>query len=294
MGELPVESGHDCSEYRMARRLGTCPKGVTTGCDSTTNTSQRRVISLLNPALGKYFGPVDQFDSSGTASYNALILLAHHTLSKNVSVDANYTWSHCIGDATQASTVGGAQAGLLEPNDRRFDRGNCQTGTLGGTFGLDRRQIVNLTAVAQSPTFSNRALAGGRDWMDPRGKLARQFRRLPHPDLLHRYSVKRNRRPAAEPDSRQSVMPQSRTLLLDQSAGLCATGLWHARRLGPVQRSRSRLLGNRHVAVARFQDSRAHELPTPRRCVQSHQQLPRGRSVGPDHIGRQRGYHYGE
>ncbi len=145
--------------------LGTCPKGVTTGCNSTTNTSQRRVISLLNPALGKYFGPVDQFDSSGTASYNALILLAHHTLSKNVSVDANYTWSHCIGDATQASTVGGAQAGLLEPNDRRFDRGNCQTGTLGGTFGLDRRQIVNLTVVAQSPTFSNRALrAAGTGW----------------------------------------------------------------------------------------------------------------------------------
>ena len=145
--------------------LGTCPKGVTTGCNSTTNTSQRRVISLLNPALGKYFGPVDQFDSSGTASYNALILLAHHTLAKNVSIDANYTWSHCIGDATQASTVGGAQAGLLEPDNRHFDRGNCQTGTLGGTFGLDRRQIVNLTVVAQSPTFSNRALrAAGTGW----------------------------------------------------------------------------------------------------------------------------------
>lgn len=138
--------------------LGTCPKGVTTGCDSTTNTNQRRVISLLNPAIGKYFGPVDQFDSSGTSSYNAMILLLHHTLSNNVSLDANYTWSHCIGDATQASTVGSAQAGLLEPNDRRFDRGNCQTSTLGGTFGLDRRQIFNLTVVAQSPNFANRAL----------------------------------------------------------------------------------------------------------------------------------------
>jgi outer membrane receptor protein involved in Fe transport len=138
--------------------LGTCPKGVVTGCDSTTNTQQRRVISLLSPANGAFLGPVDQFDSSGTASYNALILLAHHTLAKKVSLDANYTWSHCIGDATQASTVGSAEAGLLEPNDRRFDRGNCQTSTLGGTFGLDRRQIVNFTAVAQAPTFSNRML----------------------------------------------------------------------------------------------------------------------------------------
>lgn len=145
--------------------LGTCPKGVTTGCDSTTNTNQRRVITLLNPAIGKYFGPVDQFDSSGTASYNALILLVHHTLARKVSADANYTWSHCIGDATQASTIGAAEAGLLEPNDRRYDRGNCQTSTLGGTFGLDRRQIFNLTVVAQSPEFSNRILrAAGTGW----------------------------------------------------------------------------------------------------------------------------------
>ena len=145
--------------------IGTCPKGVTTGCNSTTNTQQRRVVSLLSPANGVYLGPVDQFDSSGTASYNALILLASHRLAKNVSIDANYTWSHCIGDATQASTVGGAQAGLLEPNDRRFDRGNCQTATLAGAFGLDRRQIVNLTVVALSPTFTNRILrAAGTGW----------------------------------------------------------------------------------------------------------------------------------
>jgi hypothetical protein len=123
------------------------------------------VISLSNPAVGSYYGPVDQFDSSGTASYNALILLAHHTLTNRISLDANYTWSHCIGDATQASTIGAAQSGLLEPNDRRFDRGNCQTSTLGGNFGLDRRQIVNLTAVAQSPNFANPLLrAMGTGW----------------------------------------------------------------------------------------------------------------------------------
>lgn len=138
--------------------LGTCPKGVTTGCDSTTNTQQRRVISLLSPANGAFLGPVDQFDSSGTASYNALILLLSHRLSHNVSLDANYTYSHCIGDSTQASTVGGAQAGLLEPYNRAYDRGNCQTPTLAGSFGLDRRQIFNLTAVALTPNFSNRAL----------------------------------------------------------------------------------------------------------------------------------------
>jgi hypothetical protein len=134
--------------------FGPCPKSVTTGCDSTTNTQQRRLVSLLSPANGTYLGPVDQ-RLLGAASYNGLILLASHRLA----------WSHCIGDATQASTVGGAQAGLLEPDNRRFDRGNCQTATLAGAFGLDRRQIVNFTAVVLSPQFSNRALrAAGSGW----------------------------------------------------------------------------------------------------------------------------------
>jgi Carboxypeptidase regulatory-like domain/TonB dependent receptor len=165
--------------------LGTCPAKVTTGCDSTSNTQQRRVVSILSPANGSYLGPVDQFDSSGTASYEALILRTHHTLSKRVSLDANYTWSHCIGDATQASTVGGAEAGLLEPNDRRFDRGNCQTGTLGGTFGLDRRQMVNFTAVAQSPVFTNRLLrAAGTGWT-----LAGSWRANSHGFLTPTYST---------------------------------------------------------------------------------------------------------
>ncbi len=146
--------------------LGTCPKGVVAGCDSTTNTQQRRVISLLSPANGALLGPVDQFDSSGTVSYNGLILATQTRFGKNLNLNANYTWSHCIGDSTQASTVGSAQAGLLDPNNRRFDRGNCQTPTLAGTQGLDRRQIVNFTAVAQSPTFANRTLRLiGSGWM---------------------------------------------------------------------------------------------------------------------------------
>ncbi|HEY3826547.1 MAG TPA: TonB-dependent receptor [Bryobacteraceae bacterium] len=160
-----METAHIWVSYQLnpgtlipgAPIVASCPATSTTQ-NCTANLQVRRVVSQINPAIGKFLGPVDQFDSSGTSNYNALILLVHHTLAKHLSLDANYTWSHCIGDATQASTVGGAQAGLLEPNNRAFDRGNCQTGTLGGTFGLDRRQIVNFTAVAQSPTFSNRAL----------------------------------------------------------------------------------------------------------------------------------------
>ncbi|HTR39007.1 MAG TPA: carboxypeptidase regulatory-like domain-containing protein [Bryobacteraceae bacterium] len=136
----------------------TCAKGQVTGCNSTTNTNQRRLAYLADPANGQYLGFVDQFESGGTASYNGMILSAEKRLTRGVSIDANYTWSHCIGDSTIGSLVGGVGAGLLDPNNRAFDRGNCQTGTLDGTQSLDRRHIVNITAVLQSPRFEDRIL----------------------------------------------------------------------------------------------------------------------------------------
>jgi hypothetical protein len=153
---------------------GTCPAGVTSGCNSSGNINQRRLAYLANPQDGQYLGFVDQFESGGTASYNGLILTTQKRLSKGVSFDANYTWSHCIGDITQASSVGGAGAGLIDPNNRRFDRGNCQTPTLDGTQALDRRHIVNVTAVLQSPKFNQRLLrAAASDWL-----LSTSYRRL--------------------------------------------------------------------------------------------------------------------
>ncbi len=145
--------------------VGTCPAGVTTGCNSTTNVNQRRLASLANPDQGNYLGFVDQFESGGTASYNGLLLATEKRLSRGVSFNANYTWSHCIGDITQASTVGGTGVGLLDPNNRRFDRGNCQAPTLDGTQALDRRHVANITAVLEAPRFSHgvvRAVAS--DW----------------------------------------------------------------------------------------------------------------------------------
>jgi hypothetical protein len=149
-----------------ASPTGTCPAGVTTGCNSTTNVSQRRVAYLANPQQGQYLGFVDQYETGGTVSYNGLILATQKRLSRGISLNGNYTWSHCIGDITQASSVGGGGAGLLDPNNRRFDRGNCQTPTLAGTQALDRRHNFNFTAVLQSPKLNGRVLrAVGSDWM---------------------------------------------------------------------------------------------------------------------------------
>ncbi len=152
----------------------TCPAGVTTGCNSTTNTQQRRLAYLQNPREGQFLGYVDQFESGGTVSYNGLLLSLQERLSHGVSLNANYTWSHCIGDITQASSVGGAGAGLLDPNNRRFDRGNCQTPTLDGTQALDRRHIASFSAVVEAPRFSDKTLRMvGSDW-----KLSSSYRVL--------------------------------------------------------------------------------------------------------------------
>src|SRR5437773_1122922 len=93
-----------------------CAAGQTAGCNSTTNINQRRLAFLANPDQGQYLGPVDQFDSSGTVNYNGMVISAQKRFS-HINVNGNYTWSHCIGDVTQASTVGGVNAGPLDPNN---------------------------------------------------------------------------------------------------------------------------------------------------------------------------------
>jgi hypothetical protein len=71
--------------------------------------------------------------------------------SRGVTVSANYTLSHCIGDyATLYAGMGmWASDTYADPYNRALDRGNCDT---------DRRHIFNLTSLIQTPQFSNRAM----------------------------------------------------------------------------------------------------------------------------------------
>jgi hypothetical protein len=134
--------------------LGTCPAGVTAGCNATSNTNQRRALYLQNPVQGAYYGTVHSLDDGGTASYNALLLTAQHRLSAHYTVLGNYTYSHCITDPF-TSELDGVQ--YTNPANRHFDRGNCVT--------IDRKHLVNISGVFEVPRFSGRllqAIAG--DW----------------------------------------------------------------------------------------------------------------------------------
>jgi hypothetical protein len=62
-----------------------------------------------------------------------------------VMVNANYTWSHCIGDQTLGNNVVNSGNNYPHQDNRRLDRGNCSQ---------DRRHLFNLTAVGRTPKFS--------------------------------------------------------------------------------------------------------------------------------------------
>ena len=125
---------------------------LTVNC--ATNATARRVLNQLNPAgagpvvagLGTYFGPTMQWNAGGNQHYDGLVLSVQRRLSRGVSVAANWTLSHCIGQLLGFNTK--ADQTIVDPNNIN-EVGNCDS---------DRRNILNLTAVAEVPKLSNRML----------------------------------------------------------------------------------------------------------------------------------------
>ena len=135
-----------------------CPGGAAlTTCNTVANQNTRRLFTVNNYPGAAYYADVDNLTSGGTSSYQGMILAIQKRLSKGLSTSANYTWSHCIGDLTIGNSTGNAGGGYAMPNDRRYDRGNCQSVEIGGVFSSDRRQIFNWTTVYETPKFSSRA-----------------------------------------------------------------------------------------------------------------------------------------
>lgn len=120
-------------------------------CSSVANTAQRQVLTLADPTNGRLISSVTALDDGATSTYNALLLSVQHRLASHFTVLGNYTWGHCIADPVTTLL----NASYTNPNDRNFDRGNCG--------GIDIRHNVNISAVLQSPVYSNhivRAIAG--------------------------------------------------------------------------------------------------------------------------------------
>ena len=114
------------------------------GTSSTSNTNQRRVLYLANPAQGIYYSTMTQQYEGSYGSYNALLVTITHRFSQNFSLLSNYTWSHCLS----LSDFGGELASnyFQQPFNTHADYGNC---------GMQVTHNFNTSIVASMPKFSN-------------------------------------------------------------------------------------------------------------------------------------------
>ena len=114
--------------------------------------NQHRVLYLQNQSQGQYYSTIGTVDDGGKAHYNAMLLVAQRRMSNNFTALGNFTWSHCISDPETTELTGPT---YVNPGNRAQDHANCSS---------DRRYLVNVSLVANSPHFSGHMLnmiAGG-------------------------------------------------------------------------------------------------------------------------------------
>jgi hypothetical protein len=109
------------------------------------NVPQRKILTLLNPAQGKYYNAIGDLEDGGTGSYHAMLLTVQRRRANGLTVQGNYTLSRCIGDGV----VSQPGSGGITPGFRRYNRSFCAG---------DRTHVVNISTVAESPRFANNAL----------------------------------------------------------------------------------------------------------------------------------------
>jgi Carboxypeptidase regulatory-like domain len=116
-------------------------------CNALANEQVRRVLSQASTnyaTQGALIGNMDTWYPYGTQLYNGLLSSLQKRLSRGVTLSANWTWSHCIGYFQGFNSK--PEETATNPYNPLGDRGNCDS---------DRRHLVNFTAVAQTPSFSN-------------------------------------------------------------------------------------------------------------------------------------------
>jgi outer membrane receptor protein involved in Fe transport len=107
---------------------------------TTANTNDRRVLTLENPAQGRFYSTIYELKPIGTSEYDALFVSAQHRFAGGLFLSGNYTVSRCVSDLVDYVVANG-QVDLVKPGDPAYDRGSC-----GST---DQRHVVNLSAVYQ-------------------------------------------------------------------------------------------------------------------------------------------------
>jgi hypothetical protein len=117
-------------------------------CSTTANLAARRALTLEDPQSGRLLSDVWLYSSVGDQHYHGMKLSVTRRSVSGLSLNGNYTVSHCMTDAPYNGLFI-SQFEFTKPLDPSFDTGHCP---------FNQRQIFNLTVGAQSPRFSNGAL----------------------------------------------------------------------------------------------------------------------------------------
>ena len=145
-----------------------CTAGGQTFANCTSSLDQRRELSLLNPAVGQYYGYLDYVTDAGWTDYQGLLLSVQRRSIGGITTSANYTVSRCEGLISQGQGPLNVATGYMKPvsminppseaeatQTYEQDKGHCDSW---------RKHIFNLTASVESPRLNNtaaRMLASG-------------------------------------------------------------------------------------------------------------------------------------
>jgi hypothetical protein len=108
------------------------------GQSTTANVDARRVLNLLNPSPGRYYGSVAVTDDGGSGHYNGLTLAIQKRLAHGWSANTNFTVAKCLNNGEPSTDIGNTYP---DPTDRSTNWGPCDA---------DRRYISNTSLIVQS------------------------------------------------------------------------------------------------------------------------------------------------
>lgn len=117
---------------------------------ATANGTAVPVAPAVTAQYAEGFGAVDRADDTGYSNYNGLLATVQHRFRHDFSVQANYTYSHCLSNGDFNGDL--RQSYYTIQNDPRLEYGNCN---------FDTRHIFNSSLVASSPFRG----AGAMKWL---------------------------------------------------------------------------------------------------------------------------------
>jgi hypothetical protein len=142
--------GNNAMHLRASNEANPAIYNPAPGASTLTNTNQRRLLYLLNPAAGAYFSTITMMDDGGTTNYNALRLSVQHRFAQHFTLLAVYTYSHCLQNSeTVNNRISTGSNTYQNPYNRNADHAVCDA---------DLRQNVTTSFVYEVPRFTSRAV----------------------------------------------------------------------------------------------------------------------------------------